>query len=449
MAAEAPSKRDHSSAPPSCTGGHEHVVDGGFLAGLGGGHADAGHGRHVGDTLGHLVEVDLEIGRLPDLHKPGEPALVIDGAGHADRLMGRAEMRIAAHFQRDLAAEPAEAGQVRPFRGLGQLPPDMQLGRALGRGAAALDNQRRSPEVVDEMIALGRDVARVEIDHEALHLQDVGRAGLARLRHRAGDDIDRGTLARGPAREGAELLGRGGVRVDPDVVRPAVLALTLVDEAADRDQAFAVAEDHVDEAPDLARVRFDREGIGQGCCVVEIPPRVEVDDVVGARRKPPAALGPWAEPAFEEVAIGGDARQQIARIGRPQDPHAAVGHALREFRVERHELVVQLRRVLVDRSEERGGGRDARHRRFHVGLVERDLRGVDGLGDGHAPGHGLAPVLRVHRLALPERGGAQPQRRGGLGDDPIDMAADAAARDGEAELAAVPLLGDPIEPRRA
>ena len=89
-------------------------------------------------------------------------------------------MRVAADLQRDLAAQLAEPGEIRALRGLGQLPPDMELGRALGRAPAALDDQGRSAEVVDEMIELGRDVAGVEIDHEALHLQDVRGAGLAR-----------------------------------------------------------------------------------------------------------------------------------------------------------------------------------------------------------------------------------------------------------------------------
>jgi hypothetical protein len=223
----------------------------------------------------------------------------------------------------------------------------------------------------------------------------------------------------------------------------------LSTKAADRDQALGIAEDDIDEAGDLARVRFDREGIVQRRRVVEIPPGIEMDDVVVAHAGRLQQRSAHAQNRHSKKSrTGGDARQQLARIGGPQDPHAAVGHALREIGIEGHELVVQLGRVLVDRGEQRRVGRDAGHRRFHVGLVERDLRGVDGLCDGHALGHRLAPVLRVHRLAFPERRGAQPQRRWGLGDDPVDMAADAPARDGEAELAAVAFLGHQIEPRR-
>ena len=82
---------------------------------------------------------------------------------------------------------------------------------------------------------------------------------------------------------------------------------------------------------------------------------------------------------------------------------------------------------------------DARDGRFHVGLVERDLRGVDRLGDDNALGDGLAPVLRVHGLAFPERREGEPEARGRGSDDAVDMAANAPAGDREAELLAVGL----------
>jgi hypothetical protein len=50
----------------------------------------------------------------------------------------------------------------------------MQLDRALGRAAAALDDERRPAEMSDQMVELGGDVAGVEIDDDRLHLQDVG-----------------------------------------------------------------------------------------------------------------------------------------------------------------------------------------------------------------------------------------------------------------------------------
>jgi hypothetical protein len=82
------------------------------------------------------------------------------------------------------------------------------------------------------MVQLGRDVACVEIDDDGLHLQHIGGAGLTLLLDRAGDDIDGGALAVRPRGEGRELSRRGPIGRDPDVVRLAVPALTLVDEAA-------------------------------------------------------------------------------------------------------------------------------------------------------------------------------------------------------------------------
>ena len=108
---------------------------------------------------------------------------------------------------------------------------------ALGRAAAALDDQRRRAEVADEVVELGRDVAGVEIDHHGLHLQHVGGPGLAGLGDRAGDDVDRGALARRPRRRRSPSFSAARrVGLDPDVVRLAVDALALVDEAAHRDQ---------------------------------------------------------------------------------------------------------------------------------------------------------------------------------------------------------------------
>ncbi len=41
--------------------------------------------------------------------------------------------------------------------------------------------------------------------------------------------------------------------------------------------------------------------------------------------------------------------------------------------------------------------------RVHIGLVDRDLRGIDRLGGRHTLARGLAPGLGVHGLALPPR----------------------------------------------
>jgi len=55
-----------------------------------------------------------------------------------------------------------------------------------------------------------------------------------------------------------------------------------------------------------------------------------------------------AEPAFEEIAIGGDAGQQFARGGGLKDPHGADGHALRQIGLEVDKLAMQLCLVLLD-----------------------------------------------------------------------------------------------------
>src|SRR5690606_14507764 len=102
-----------------------------------------------------------------------------------------------------------------------------------------------------------------------------------------------------------------------------------------------------------------------------------------------------------------------------------------------------------DRGEERGIVGDARDLRLHVGLVERDLGGVDRLGFRNAVLDAGAPVLGVHGLAFPESGNGQTDAFGPGRDDAIDMTADAATRDREAELLpirTVALAGIEIEP---
>ena len=65
-------------------------------------------------------------------------------------------------------------------------------------------------------------------------------------------------------------------------MRAAGEALTLVDEAAERDPALAVAEDDIEEDGDLRRIGLEVERIvvDHRRRVVEVAPRVEVDDVV-------------------------------------------------------------------------------------------------------------------------------------------------------------------------
>jgi len=53
------------------------------------------------------------------------------------------------------------------------------------------------------------------------------------------------------------------------------------------------------------------------------------------------------------VAIPRNARQKLAGIGGGEHPHRTVAHALRQLGIERHQLVMEFGRVLVDRGEQR------------------------------------------------------------------------------------------------
>ena len=188
----------------------EHRVDAGLRGRRGSvaGEAHAGQRRHLGDLFREIRKVHLDVAMFADLHEALMAMLVIDGARHPDRLVCRAEMRVAADLHGDLAAQPAEGGQILALGRFGQFPPDMELGRTLGRAPAAFDDERGRAEVAGDMVQLRRDVARVEIDDDGLHLQHVGRAGLALFLDRAGDDIDRRPLTVRPCGEGREFLGR-------------------------------------------------------------------------------------------------------------------------------------------------------------------------------------------------------------------------------------------------
>ena len=224
----------------------------------GAGRLQARHGGHGGNGRGEVGQLDLDPGPvLPDDDLPLHAMLLVDGARHADRLVSGSEVQVATDLLRDLATQRAEPRQVVALGRLGEPPPGVQLGGALGSAAAALDQQGRPPEVVDQVRQLGGDVAGIEIDHHGLHLQHVLGAGLALLGDGAGDDIDGAAFARGPGGIRAERCGGVPIGRHPDIVRLGVEALALVDEAADRDQPVAIAERYVEEGGDLLDVRRD------------------------------------------------------------------------------------------------------------------------------------------------------------------------------------------------
>ena len=281
IAADAPSKRDQSSCAALAHRRDQHIVHRGLVGmrelGLQG---HARRGRHVGDRLDELRQIALAVGvQLDDPNLRLEAVLVVHRARHPDRLVRRAEMHVAADLGGNVTAQTADTTDVVALGRLGQRPPDMGLALALGRHAAALHHHGRRAEMALQMGALGRDVAGVEIDHHGLHPQDLGGLGLPGRGDGAGDHVDRRALPRGPCGEGRHLLGRGLIRLDPDVVRAAIDALALVDETADRDQTVAVSENDLHELRDLLGVRLVAEDVDLRGGVVEIAPRIEMDDV--------------------------------------------------------------------------------------------------------------------------------------------------------------------------
>jgi hypothetical protein len=101
------------------------------------------------------------------------------------------------------------------------------------------------------------------------------------------------------------------------------------------------------------------------------------------------------------------ARQQFTRIGGAEDAHGPVAHALGQFRVERHQFVVKLGGVLVDGGKQRRVRRQARNACINVGLVQRDLGGVDRLGDRNT---GLYRKRRLRPIGYPSSAATAEER---------------------------------------
>jgi len=64
--------------------------------------------------------------------------------------------------------------------------------------------------------------------------------------------------------------------------------------------------------------------------------------------------------------------EQFLSIGRLHHRNSAITHLLREGRIERHQFRVDFHRVTIDRGKERRIGQ------VQIGLIERDLRSIDG-----------------------------------------------------------------------
>ena len=265
------------------------------------------------------------------------------------------------------------------------------------------------------MIELGRDVARIEIDDDGLHLQHIGGAGLSLLRDRAGDDIDRRPLALRPRGEGRELVGRGGVGLDPDVVRSAVLALTLVDEATDRDQPLALAEHDVDEDGDLLGIGLAAKGFSDGGPSLKSCHGLKwmmLSSLMPASLQQRSAMGRNGirrSRAWWRRAAASSPASVACRIRTPRSDMRCARSASKGTSSWCSSAVSLL--IAVNTA---GAALMPGTRGFHVGLIDRDLRGIDGLRLGHAVLDAGAPVLGVHRLAFPECGNDQTEAFGAL-----------------------------------
>ena len=145
MAALAPSNRDQSSCAPSRTGVTSTSSTPGLSGWLNSGCSDTpGAGGMSATASMSSSRSRSSVGiQLDDLDLRLEAVLVVDRACHPDRLMGRAEVHVAADLGRDVAAQAADAGDVVALGGLGQRPPDVALALPLGRHAAALHHHGR------------------------------------------------------------------------------------------------------------------------------------------------------------------------------------------------------------------------------------------------------------------------------------------------------------------
>ena len=99
----------------------------------------------------------------------------------------------------------------------------------------------------------------------------------------------------------------------------------------------------------------------------------------------------------QSVGILCDARQQLARARRLDHCDGAVAHGLCQHRIERHQEVQALAGVGVDDGEQRGIGD------VEIGLIERDLRGVDLVKPGQSVAFDGAPALGLQGLVFPDR----------------------------------------------
>ena len=177
--------------------------------------------------------------------------------------MGGAERGIAAHLGGDGMPQAADRRDVLAGRGLGQLPVEMLLALPLRRYAAGGYLQGRRPEMPHQVLALGGDVAVVEIDQHHLRLHDVFGPRFAWRRHRSRHDEKRHAgLGRPVSLNGKSRHEIGVRREEWRMRRP--IGGSLLPQGPHRHEALAVAEHHLGEGSDGDGVRHDRRGVGFG-----------------------------------------------------------------------------------------------------------------------------------------------------------------------------------------
>ena len=137
------------------------------------------------------------------------------------------------------------------------------------------------------------------------------------------------------------------------------------------------------------------------------------------------------------ASVGSGARQQFLRIARPHDLHRAIAGALGKRCVERHQLAVKLEGVAIERGEQR------RVRQLEIGLIERDLRGIDRPRQDDALLDHLLPGGGAERLVLPER--REFHRDRPADKAAVDVAFEAAVERGESELPSIRALRAQVE----
>jgi hypothetical protein len=117
------------------------------------------------------------------------------------------------------------------------------------------------------------------------------------------------------------------------------------------------------------------------------------------------------------MRVLGHARQQLAGARRFDHGNSAVTGCLCQLRIERHQEVQTFTGVGVDDTEE------CRIGHVQIGLIDRDLRCVDGVEAFQAVAFDRFPALVLDALVFPKRRIDQSGQRRALEENPVGMPA--------------------------